>query len=181
VHIRNTIGSPAEGQNFYGRSEEQTRLWDRLETDDVLLLAPRRVGKTSLLYKLEATAEQHDFKPIYASVASHSTELAFLQALAQAVAGHGSLGTKIVSRAGKLLERVKKLSFNKISAELEIPPWQDVGADLLQPLQSAEPRCLVRLDGLPVFVLDLLRAHGRERTRHFLNWFRQVRIDRRAR
>ena len=181
MNLRNTIGSPVEGQNFYDRSDVQARLWDRLETDHVLLLAPRRVGKTSLLYSLEANAEGHNFKPIYASVASHSTELALLQALLEIVAGYRGLGSNIVNRANKLLDRVTKLSVDKISVELEIQQWQDVGAEFLRTLQAVEGRCLVMLDELPIFVLNLLRIHGRERARLFLNWFRHVRSDRKAR
>ncbi|KIG14093.1 hypothetical protein DB30_07280 [Enhygromyxa salina] len=181
MSIRNTIGSPVEGQNFYDREEMQARLWDRLETDHVLLLAPRRVGKTSLLYKLEATAETHNFKAIFASVASHSTELAFLHALLEILAGDRGPGAKIVSRAQKLLDRVKKLSVDKISVELEMQQWQDIGAELLQILRTVDGRCVLMLDELPIFVLNLLRVHGRERARLFLNWFRHVRGDRQAR
>jgi hypothetical protein len=48
-------------------------------------------------------------------------------------------------------------------------------------LQASKQRCLVMLDELPIFVLNLLHAHGRERVRLFLNWFRHVRLDRQAR
>jgi len=181
IRVRNTLGSPVEGQNFYDRRKEQARLWDRLDTDHVLLLAPRRVGKTSLLYKLEATAEDHGFKPLYASVASHSDELGFLQALLEVVAEHRGLGAKIVARARKLLDRVKTFSVDTISVELTTQQWQELGAELLRTLQAVDGRCLVMLDELPIFLLNLLRIHGHERARLFLNWFRHVRSDRRAR
>jgi hypothetical protein len=181
VRIRNSIGSPAEGENFFNRHEEQAQLWHRLETDHVLLLAPRRVGKTSLLYRLEATAEQHGFKPIYVSVASHTTEVAFLRALIEAVAVPGRFGRKFVSRAGKLLERIKSLNLKEVSVELQAQTWQDIGDDFLHMLQASKQPCLVMLDELPIFVLNLLQAFGRERVRLFLNWFRHVRLDRQAR
>lgn len=99
MRIRNSIGCPVEGQNFFNRDDEQAELWHRLETDHVLLLAPRRVGKTSLLYRLEATAERHGFKSIYVSVASHSTEVALLRALIEKVAEPGRFGRKLVNAA----------------------------------------------------------------------------------
>jgi uncharacterized protein len=181
VRIRNSIGCPVEGQNFFNRDDEQALLWQRLESDHILLLAPRRVGKTSLLYRLEATAEQHNFKPIFVSVASHSTEVAFLRALIEAVAVPGRFGRRLVNRASKLLERIKSLSVSEVSVELEAQAWQDIGEEFLQMLQASKQRCLVMLDELPIFVLNLLRAHGRERVRLFLNWFRHVRLDRQAR
>jgi hypothetical protein len=181
VQIRNSIGCPVEGQNFFNRDEEQAHLWRRLDADHVLLLAPRRVGKTSLLYRLEATAERHDFKSIYVSVASHSTEVALLRALIEKVAEPGRFGRRLVSGASKLLQRIKSLSVSEVSVELEAHQWQDIGDDFLRILQGSKQRCLVMLDELPIFVLNLLQAHGRERVRLFLNWFRHVRLDRQAR
>jgi hypothetical protein len=181
VRIRNSIGSPAEDQNFFNRDEEQAHLWHRLETDHVLLLAPRRVGKTSILYRLEATATQHGFKPIYVSVASHHTEVSFLRALIEAVAVPGRFGRGFVRRASKLLERIKSLSLKEVSLEFEAQAWQDIGDEFLHMLQASKQRYLVMLDELPIFVLNLLRGYGRERVRLFLNWFRHVRLDRQAR
>jgi hypothetical protein len=57
----------------------------------------------------------------------------------------------------------------------------EVTAEQHRLLQASNQRCLVMVDELPIFVLNLLRAHGRERVRLFLNWFRHVRIDRQAR
>lgn len=181
MRIRNSIGCPVEGQNFFNRDDEQAELWHRLETDHVLLLAPRRVGKTSLLYRLEATAERHGFKSIYVSVASHSTEVALLRALIEKVAEPGRFGRKLVNAASKLLQRIKSLSVSEVSVELEAQQWQDIGDDFLRMLQASKQPCVVMLDELPIFVLNLLQAYGRERVRLFLNWFRHVRLDRQAR
>jgi hypothetical protein len=179
--MRNSIGCPVEGENFFNRDVEQAQLWRRLETDHVLLLAPRRVGKTSLLYRLEATAPRHGFKSIYVSVASHSTEVALLRALIEKVAEPGRFGRKLVGKAGALLQRIKSLSVSEVSVELEAQQWQDIGEDFLGMLQASKQRCLIMLDELPIFVLNLLHAHGRERVRLFLNWFRHVRLDRQVR
>lgn len=181
VRLRNSVGSPVEGHNFYDREVEQARVWQRLETDNILLLAPRRVGKTSLLYKLEASAAQHGYRPVFVSVASHEHELAFLQALLEAVAMSTRFRRKVAGRARKLLARVKSINVDKLNVELGTPSWQALGDEVLHTLQISEQRCLVMIDELPIFVLTLLRSHGRERARSFLNWFRQVRQDRRAR
>ena len=176
--IRNTLGSPVEGGNFYNRDREQARLWDRLESDHVLLLAPRRVGKTSLLYRLETTAPSHNFLPIYLSVASHETELSFVRALAETLLRHQGIGAKVLARAKDLLERVDKLSVAKFSVELSASSWRELGDDLLDSLRTLDERYLIMIDELPIFVLNLLRIHDRERVRMFLNWFREARIDR---
>ncbi|HIE53478.1 MAG TPA: hypothetical protein EYP85_17130 [Armatimonadetes bacterium] len=50
--IRNTVGPPVRSEDFYDREEFVNRLWDRLDRNHVLLAAPRRFGKTSVMYRL---------------------------------------------------------------------------------------------------------------------------------
>ena len=47
------IGSPVTGSNFYPRKDIIVELQTALEQDHVSLLAPRRTGKTSLLFRLK--------------------------------------------------------------------------------------------------------------------------------
>ena len=44
----NIAGSPVEGENFYARETDVMRLREILRNDDILLLGPRRIGKTSI-------------------------------------------------------------------------------------------------------------------------------------
>ena len=51
--MRNVIGQPVIGDDLYGREYELTRIWELLEQGEhLLMLAPRRVGKTSLMLEL---------------------------------------------------------------------------------------------------------------------------------
>ena len=50
--MRNIIGQPVAGDDLYGREYELDRLWEQLEQGEhILMLAPRRVGKTSLMLR----------------------------------------------------------------------------------------------------------------------------------
>ena len=52
--MQNITGQPVVGDDLYGRGYELETLWERLESGEhVLLLAPRRVGKTSLMLELQ--------------------------------------------------------------------------------------------------------------------------------
>ena len=44
----NISGPPVEGPNFFGRKAEIDWLRETFEHHDVLLLGPRRIGKTSV-------------------------------------------------------------------------------------------------------------------------------------
>ena len=51
--MRNIIGQAVVGDDLYGRAYELGRLWELLEQGQhILMLAPRRVGKTSLMLEL---------------------------------------------------------------------------------------------------------------------------------
>ena len=86
--MQNITGLPVVGDDLYGRGYELRTLWERLEHGEhVLLLAPRRVGKTSLMLELrrqprpnwhviyvdvEGAADAADlFADILAQLASH--------------------------------------------------------------------------------------------------------------
>ena len=51
--MRNIVGSPARGNNFFRRDAEIRKIIDRIENGHNLqLIAPRRIGKTSILFHL---------------------------------------------------------------------------------------------------------------------------------
>jgi hypothetical protein len=66
--MRNVTGAVAEGTDFFNRTHAMEAYWRDLETDNILLLAPRRVGKTSLMRKMAANADAHGFRTIFADL-----------------------------------------------------------------------------------------------------------------
>ena len=51
--IKNLVGPPARGKDFYNREELIELVWEYLQQgNNILLAAPRRYGKTSLMYYL---------------------------------------------------------------------------------------------------------------------------------
>jgi len=50
--ITNLVGPPVRGTNFYGREAFANLASDKLKAGHVLLAAPRRFGKTSVMYRL---------------------------------------------------------------------------------------------------------------------------------
>ena len=46
-------GNPVRGENFFKRKLLIDKFWEQIETgNNILLVAPRRVGKTSLMFYL---------------------------------------------------------------------------------------------------------------------------------
>jgi len=49
MRIRNIVGNVPEPDELYGRKELLDWLWRQVESDNILLLAPRRFGKTGVM------------------------------------------------------------------------------------------------------------------------------------
>ncbi|MBD0325401.1 MAG: hypothetical protein ICV68_03165 [Pyrinomonadaceae bacterium] len=74
--ITNRVGAPVRGTDFYGRDEFVNLIWEKLKAGNVLLAAPRRFGKTSVIYRLIDEPHQ-ECKIIHADL-EHLTEPADL-------------------------------------------------------------------------------------------------------
>lgn len=180
--VRNLIGSPVRGQDFFDRVHVQKELWDFLHRDHILLLAPRRVGKTSLMHELKAKAPEKGIHAVYCSAADAKDEVGFIQrileALAEIEAGVKALKTLRKSPVGQWFKKVKKLQVAGFGFELESSSadWAAVGEGLMAVLADQSGPWLLLVDELPMFVLKLLREDpSGARAREFLEWFRSLR------
>ncbi len=46
------VGSVPRGEDYFGQEDLIKKIWIRLKTDNILLAAPRRFGKTAAMYRL---------------------------------------------------------------------------------------------------------------------------------
>jgi uncharacterized protein len=183
--MHNNVGRPVQGEDFFDREAEQRQLWRRLETDNVLLLAPRRVGKTSLMYCLRDTAELHGFEAIYTSVSDVKTEIAFIQRLFSSLSELSStenIFSKLTSNPiFKRLSQVKKVGGAGFSLEFtdsDEEQWAEIGEALAREINNLNQPLLLLVDEVPVFVLNIIKEDpSGKRAREFLYWLRQLRQD----
>jgi len=61
------IGNVPRGEDYYGQEDLITSLWEKLKTVNILLVAPRRFGKTAAMYKL-LDEPRPQFLPIYTNL-----------------------------------------------------------------------------------------------------------------
>jgi hypothetical protein len=180
--MRTVIGSPVEGKDFFDRDSERRRMWRHLETDSLLLLAPRRIGKTSLMRAMCAEGEEHGFRAVGLSFAVCADEMDCVRELAKAVSGARGLDRAAVQDAlNGLLPDVISLKLGPLGIELasgESPSWRDLGEALTRSIGTLSGRWLIAVDEVPVFLLNLLKqGEGLSRVRGFLYWLRNLRQD----
>src|SRR5205823_13475287 len=66
---------------FFDLEEMMARAWELLKTSNLLLLAPRRVGKSSLLNRMQQDGPARGYKTLYLSVPDAEDELDFMKRL----------------------------------------------------------------------------------------------------
>lgn len=181
--MKNYVGNPVKGGDFFDRIREQERAWEILDTDHVLLLAPRRVGKTSLMERLRETAPAHNHRALQLSIADICDEADLVRRLFEALRD-GDENRALLKRItdgplGKLFKRAKVLKGGGLSIEFEAEAttsWRQLGEALTRTLDEADGHWLIGIDELPVFLLKLLKEeNGTTRAREFLYWFRNLR------
>lgn len=174
------IGSPVAGEDFFGRNAELKKAEILIEDNNLMLAAPRRVGKTSFAKKLmevqsakgwntifvdleEITSVEHFFKTFY-------DELMTLP--------DAKLKDKITSKVKKWLSGMElSTSGLPVKATVKIGiPGNDDFKELAEVLSMLDNHTLIVFDELTV-LLESLSAmdDGDQMVRTFLNQSRALR------
>ena len=181
--VANVTGKPVQHDNFYDREREITKLWLHLANDDVLLLAPRRVGKTSVMLRLQEQASSKNLVASYLTVADADSELGFVRQLYEAIVAIEPAKHRVEKLVdgglGQFFGRIKKVGVLGTSVELSdavANHWRKAGEALIGALAETEQHALLLVDELPVFVLALARQDpSGARAADFLTWLRKLR------
>ena len=191
----NIAGSPVEGDNFFGREQDIARLLELLGNHDILLLGPRRIGKTSIARAVMAKLRGAGSGAVEVNVAECQDERGFLLKLEKALEpALASMGDKLAGGVKALLDSISaRIGSCKVSVtgigEIDLglggksqaeaaaatEDWPQLASDLLQLLTKTGQNYLIYLDELPIFLFTLIRidpAGGVQRVRRFLDWFR---------
>lgn len=186
--MENIAGSPVEGENFYGRATVVEHLKGILTNDDILLLGPRRIGKTSTARAVMASVKAQGWRTIEINVASCIDERGFLDKLETALkpelASFSGRALGVVGEAfGKISGRIKSVKIpvpgsGSVGIELNdegTEDWTKVASDVLHLIAQADERWLIYVDELPILLFTIIRndpQNGVQRVRRFLDWFR---------
>ncbi len=171
--MRNITGAPVLGEDLFGREAELSRLWAKLDQGEhLLMLAPRRVGKTSLMLELERTPKDN-WHVIYINVEGYGSAADLVAAVVSKLAqvAHYRRWFEVLP----FWQGMVKASESIKSFSLKAPPIELAGAmgrnwgramDQLVPRFANAPegqRLLVIVDELPILIARLLQSeNGRE-------------------
>lgn len=184
----NIAGSVVEGEHFFGRESEIEAILDLLLHHDVLLLGPRRIGKTSISREIMRGLLKGDHRCIEFNVAACVDEKGFLERLESAVRSAATaLGWQwwdsCKDQFGALASRIKSVKIPIPGAgtvgvdigDAEEGDWVKIGNDVVALIARLKEPWLIYIDELPILLYNIIEAdptNGVRRVRRFLNWFR---------
>jgi hypothetical protein len=188
--LRLNLGNPVTGANLFGRARVIERAWERLETGaNLQLMAPRRVGKTSVMLELQRVPRD-GWTAIYLNLESEEAPGGAFAQITAAIALHRQTRTwfesavKMVPFRGTIQDVLKSISSVGIG-ELKVDLQNTIGddwrghAEKLAARLAALPkgqRLLLVLDELPILVGRLFRSPaGPEQAKLFLETLRHLR------
>lgn len=181
-----SIGKTATGDNFFQRDKVIAEIYEALEEGQNLLLsAPRRVGKTSIIHYIKDNPSE-EYYCVYVDTEDVSDSQTFFRVLLKAIFDienkHRFL--KTIEKAGKKLkgflssiENVEvggvKIDFNDKSDEKL--DYYEKFKDFLEKVDLDGRTILLMVDEFPVTIEHIRDEQGEQAARNFLKQNRAIR------
>ena len=176
-----TVGPPVTPEDFFDREETIQNLWDTLQGHSVLLAAPRRVGKSSLMLKL-IMEPQEGFEVLWLDGQDYDTPedlVADLAIKAAKLRGDlkGFLG-KLLTNITASLEELEVWELKlKLRQQLS-GSWRAQGETVIRDALKPDTKLLIVIDELPMLLHKLITNSGdsgRIAAQDLLDWLRHLR------
>jgi hypothetical protein len=179
------IGQVVDPEDLLFRDEFIEELWDNLDRQHVVLTAPRRTGKTSVMtHLLERPRTGWLVLSLNVQDTSHPVDF-YLQLLDEFNTRDPATLRKLYHQSGsfigKAIARLESLEYGSLKVALResdselSAKWKDRLDDLLERIRKTDRRVLIILDELPDMLLAM-QKNDAELLREFLGWFRRQRL-----
>lgn len=178
--VKIQTGNPVRGEDFFLRKRLIEQAWDIIDSGNhILIAAPRRVGKTSLMYYLLDNPKDN-YQFLYLDIESVNNENEYFRRIVNKL-----LSTGFVKRSRKMLAYLKK----------HLPAIKRVGPDgiefgvredhdyrklligIINSLDLGKNKLIIMLDEFPQTIENILTDEDKSAATHFLNSNREMRQD----
>jgi len=190
--LKQAVGNVVTGDRFWDRETDLELLTNKIdEGANILLVAQRRIGKTSVLKELlEQLRERYTCLFIDLQKTRQSEEA--ITELSKAIHGHKPMWDKTKEAFANVFDRVKESVEEidvgevgvKIRSGLTGSNWMDKGDQIFRILANSEKPVVLMLDEVPIMVNYMLKGdefritpERRARGDEFLSWLRKNTIE----
>ncbi len=179
VHPNTIVGSTAEGNKYFYRTEIEGKLWREIDKgNNILFSAPRRVGKSSIMKYM---AKNHDsqYSCIYENISSDASTKDFyrriLVLVLRNIKGSRKSFEKLKTWLGSIeIDEIKDSGVKFKSKDIN---YKKRLLELLPKLKEAEINIVLFLDEFPDVIKNISEKEGTEAARDILQTLRSLRHD----
>ena len=178
------VGGVARNDDYYFHKTFISDVWGSLKKDNVLLLSPRRTGKTSVMYCLLDHPE-NGYRVIHLNVEDLETPAQFYLSLIDAIKDHQPAYMKkllsfwgLLKGLGNRLEEFDVMDFKiklRKAADWE-QNWKELAEQLIEKVIAVDEPVLFIIDELPD-MLSSMSENSPDKLKEFLHQFRKIRIS----
>lgn len=175
------VGQAVRGDNFWDRKNELEDIWDAVESGShILISAPRRVGKTSIMYKVKDEPKEN-FIPIYIDTESADSENEFWQKLFHALKDD-EFTNKLKSFSKTCWEKIQNIKIEKITVsgvvfgDGEILDYKESFKRLVKDLDG-DKKIIIMIDEFAQTVENIIKYEDTKNALSLLKTHRELRQD----
>ncbi|TFH39208.1 MAG: ATP-binding protein, partial [ANME-2 cluster archaeon] len=178
------VGNPAIGKDFIDREKEISFILSTLEKDSILLIAPRRFGKTSIMRKVEKELSDKDEICVFLEVEDVKSPHRFISEIVMALIENEKIEqrTKLIpvfkSVFSWFKENIEEIGISVFKAKLRgnikkdlEDNWIDKSAQIFDVINEADSNIYFIFDEFPIAIAKMDQKDAEE----FLHWFRKLR------
>lgn len=168
--MKNIVGNPARGENFFPRDSQVNKIIERLENGNNLqIAAPRRIGKTSILfYLLDNVTNGYTY--VYIDTERVSSEQEYYKKILKEI-----LKVEKISKSNMMFSLLKNGArfFNKIKSvkilgngldfnedEKEVDYYEELSNFLSGYKLETEAKLILLIDEFPQTILNIVEANN---------------------
>lgn len=177
--VNTTIGHPARGSEYFQRPQLTDKLWEKIRSgSSILLAAPRRVGKSSILFYLEDNPSKN-FRPTYIDTESVNNENEYYKKLSNLIITTLSKITRYSKMAANftkdLAARIESIGAEGITIGESRLNYYDEFVKLVRSLDLKGERFIIMVDEFAETVQNIFKDEGERKAVHFLQSNRTLR------
>ena len=179
-------GSVPDPDELYGRDDLIEHLWRQIQGNNILLVAPRRFGKTGIMRHV-LLRPQPGFVPVYFELEDVDSPAEFVWRLTRELLSNNITRSYLAKARGlpACIGGWLKGTFDEVEFEgAKVKFKSDLAADwhtaarrLMQEMEKCEQRMIFIFDEFPVMLEKMIGHSGEKAASDLLAWFRGVRLE----
>lgn len=173
-------GNPVRGEDFFKRDDLVEKAWELITSGShILIAAPRRVGKTSLMYYLQDNPRDN-YHLVYDITESVNSENEFYRKVLNKLLKTDFItgSQKVKTFIEKHLPTVSKIGPDGVEFGVrDEHNYFEILSNVLKSVSSDSGKLVIMIDEFPETLENIINDEGEPAGRHFLQSNRELRQD----